>query len=485
MSFIDKKILFIIFIALSVNLFAQSEYELWKQKQEEQYRQYKDAQDKAFVEFLEKEWKSFDAFKGIKPDEIPKPVDVPETEITVPKEFPDSNIVKDIQVPKLEFKEEKIQEKESQAYIEPEEEKGIEVDFFGLNLHVNYSENLKDALEEPLNEKAIADFWYKISNSDYEPFLKQAQEYKNQMNLNDWGYCLFLNKVGKKLTDNSKNLKRLFVWFMLIKSGYQVKLGFVENAVFLLLPSKNVLFGVTYLILDEQKFYVVNFEQKEKLPLAIQTYEGNYPDADDLIDLRVTKAPLISKEIVERELRFKYKGETYILTVQYNLPTAKYFENYPLTDLNIYFNAPLTNEANFSVISQLKDILEEKPEAEAVNILLRFVQTAFQYKTDDEQFGREKSFFSEETLFYPFCDCEDRSVFFSYLVRNLLGLNVIGLDYPGHIATAVKFNTDLEGDSVTFNNEKYLVCDPTYVNANIGLCMPDFKNVEPKIIELN
>ena len=239
------------------------------------------------------------------------------------------------------------------------------------------------------------------------------------------------------------------------------------------------------MILDEQKFYVVNFEQKEKLPLAIQTYEGNYPDADDLIDLRVTKAPLISKEIVERELRFKYKGETYILTVQYNLPTAKYFENYPLTDLNIYFNAPLTNEANFSVISQLKDILEEKPEAEAVNILLRFVQTAFQYKTDDEQFGREKSFFSEETLFYPFCDCEDRSVFFSYLVRNLLGLKVIGLDYPGHIATAVKFNTDLEGDSVTFNNEKYLVCDPTYVNANIGLCMPDFKDVIPKIIELN
>jgi len=64
-------------------------------------------------------------------------------------------------------------------------------------------------------------------------------------------------------------------------------------------------------------------------------------------------------------------------------------------------------------------------------------------------------------------------------------LKVIGLDYPGHIATAVKFNTDLEGDSVTFNNEKYLVCDPTYVNANIGLCMPDFKDVIPKIIELN
>ena len=43
-------------------------------------------------------------------------------------------------------------------------------------------------------------------------------------------------------------------------------------------------------------------------------------------------------------------------------------------------------------------------------------------------------------FYYPYCDCEDRSVLYSYLVRNLLKLDVVLLDYPNHIATAVCFN---------------------------------------------
>ena len=46
----------------------------------------------------------------------------------------------------------------------------------------------------------------------------------------------------------------------------------------------------------------------------------------------------------------------------------------------------------------------------------------------------------DEPLFYPYSDCEDHSVLFAYLVRELPGLEVIGLDYPGHVATAVRFS---------------------------------------------
>ena len=122
-------------------------------------------------------------------------------------------------------------------------------------------------------------------------------------------------------------------------------------------------------------------------------------------------------------------------------------------------------------------------ELEAVNFLLRFVQTAFDYKTDDQQFGKEKYLMLEETLHYPSSDCEDRSIFFSFLVKNLLHLDVVGLDYPGHIATAVKFNSDLSGDLISYNGYNYLICDPTYINANAGMVMPQFKNIEPKVIK--
>lgn len=120
--------------------------------------------------------------------------------------------------------------------------------------------------------------------------------------------------------------------------------------------------------------------------------------------------------------------------------------------------------------------------AQTVNLLLCFVQTAFSYQVDDQQFGREKFLFPEETLFYPYSDCEDRSILFAYLVRELLGLEVIGLDYPGHVATAVRFSEEVPGDFVLCQGRKYTVCDPTYINATLGMGMPQFRGVDPQVI---
>ncbi len=90
----------------------------------------------------------------------------------------------------------------------------------------------------------------------------------------------------------------------------------------------------------------------------------------------------------------------------------------------------------------------------------------------------------EETLYYPASDCEDRSILFAFLVKNLLGMDIIALDYPGHIATAVKFRSNINGDSVQYNGSRYVICDPTYINADAGMAMPEFKTVTPTVIPL-
>jgi hypothetical protein len=131
-----------------------------------------------------------------------------------------------------------------------------------------------------------------------------------------------------------------------------------------------------------------------------------------------------------------------------------------------------------------KDVLEGKSEKEAVDYLLGFSQKAFSYKTDDDQLGREKYMLPEETLWYPYSDCEDRSFLFAYLVRGILKLDVVGLNYPGHVATAVRFSENVSGDYVVVNNPKYIVCDPTYINASAGMAMPKFKQQTPTVVEI-
>ena len=85
----------------------------------------------------------------------------------------------------------------------------------------------------------------------------------------------------------------------------------------------------------------------------------------------------------------------------------------------------------------LREQLAGLDKKEAAERLLNFVQTAFVYEYDEKVWGHDRAFFAEETLFYPYCDCEDRSILFSRLVRDLLGLDAVLVYYPGHLATAV------------------------------------------------
>ena len=67
-------------------------------------------------------------------------------------------------------------------------------------------------------------------------------------------------------------------------------------------------------------------------------------------------------------------------------------------------------------------------------------------------------------------------------MKDLLGLDAVLLDYPNHIASAVRFNEDISGDYILLDGKKYLICDPTYIGAPIGMCMDRLKSVPPEII---
>jgi len=474
-----KKLILVLALGIFTLLTAQSDFEAWQKSQNEQFESFKSKEDAAFYEFLQENWSDFSAFKGEKLYQTPKPEIIPKAET---KKLAEPETAAPAQVQTFEVE---AAEKDENIYFAVDKSKPIiEINYYGLPMDYNYAADIEIDLSK-LNEETIANFWMKASNSDYETFLEQLQTQKKKMNLNDWGYCLLVDKIGQEISKGDKKLNQLFNWFVLLKSGYDSKIGYNENDVYILLPSANKLYGVSYIIVDEQRYYAVSFSEQKPLEIAISTYEGSYPDAEDLLDMSVGTTPKIKTAIVEKQLNFSYNGQDYTIPVKYDANAAEFFRNYPQTDLDVYFQAPLSDLAMSTLSEGFSPILKQQSEPEAVNILLRFVQTAFQYQTDDEQFGREKSFFADEVLFYPASDCEDRSILFSYLVRKILNLNVVGLDYPGHIAAAVNLKTELNGDYILHNQTKYIISDPTYINANLGMTMPQFKDVQPKIIELS
>ncbi len=56
--------------------------------------------------------------------------------------------------------------------------------------------------------------------------------------------------------------------------------------------------------------------------------------------------------------------------------------------------------------------------------------------------------------------------------------------YPGHLATAVCFESEVKGDYLTLSGRRFVVCDPTYIGAPVGRTMPGMNNARAKVVVL-
>ncbi len=499
---IIKKLFLIVIILNTIaitGLYAQTFEEYKKQRQQElqkfkderekqiqnlanEFDKYVEKQDREFTEYLKERWREFEVFQGIEAPEEPKPDDAPIfKELERPRPPTSIPTIK----PALE-QPPSIVPSPILPRVTKQEPSNFPVsetnfDFYGFPVIADYDTEFSNIrLEGEIDEEAISSIFNQLSTTNYNNLLEQLFGYTELMNLNDWGYYMLIKSTSESLSSNNQNMQKVFTWFLLIRSGYKAKIAYYENDVFLLLPFRNQVYGVNFFNLNGTKYYLMDGDLND-----IYTYEKDFPEAQKSFDLNLYKSVSLGDDYAIRDVHFEYLAKEINIPVEYSENLVDFYKNYPLADIKVYFDAVVSTKAKISLSEAFIPLIDDKSELEAVNLLLRFVQSGFAYQTDQEQFGYEKFFFAEEAFYYPYCDCEDRSVLFAYLVQELLGLNVIGLNYPGHVATAVCFNKDVAGDYIMFEGKKYIVSDPTYINAPVGLTMPEYKTVQAEIIELD
>jgi hypothetical protein len=434
--------------------------------------------DEEFKEFLKKEWTNYELFKAAELNPKPKPKTEPIYKNTGDKT--DKQL--DVEVEKTPEKD-NIPTLPVLAKSIPDNFVGrtINISFYGAKLSIDYDSKFITVFPTTINEETIADQWEKMSETNYATLILQLNDYKTQMNLNDWGYYLLIKNTTKQITKD-KNAQTFLNWFLLTKANYKTRLAFKNSNLYLLLPTINEIYEKPFYTFDNQKYYLMEGKEKD-----LFTYDRDFPEARTVMDLNLYKSISTNSQIKTKNVKFTFNDKEYAFDVKYNQNAINFYNDYPLANIEVYFDATISQQTKESLADGLLPIIKEMSNTEAVNLLLKFVQTAFNYQTDQGQFGKEKFFFPEELFYYKASDCEDRAVLFSYLVREFLKLDVIGLNYPGHMATAVKFKKkdNATGDFVVYKGEKYVICDPTYVNAPLGLTMPQFADVKAKVVKLN
>ncbi|MGN0034054.1 MAG: hypothetical protein ACI358_09815 [Candidatus Limimorpha sp.] len=369
----------------------------------------------------------------------------------------------------------------------------IMINFYGcmIPFSVNQKLRIKSTNAE---EKSVADYFTRIAKCQEEThdLWLQVSAVVKMLGLNEWGSFCLLRDISEQMFEKYDD-RVLFCFYMLRNEGeYKARLarGSESGRLVLLiaLDNKKEVYSYSFFRFADDdngkmvKYYTVYGGGNPNE--AVYSYDFCVQDSDKRqMGLDFDGVLNMGECDKERELRLTADK---VVRIPYNSAHIAYLNDVPMTVFPLYFSSPISIEAQKVLQDSFNELKSQYSCSQFIGILLNFVQTAFDYKTDEEQFGYEKYFYPEEVIGYPYSDCEDRSALFAWLVTKYTDAKVIGLQYEGHVATAVCFgdNADVSGDGFVYGGNKYYVCDPTYINAPIGLSMPQFKGVTPKVIKI-
>lgn len=475
-----KKILLIVSLFLTGCCVAPAQtddYQQFRQQMLSNYEGYRENILQDYAKFLDTAWKRYETFKGKSMYSQPKPNNIPQAPVvdkTPVKVIPQPNTpqpapspVQPVQI-KPEVPNPLLQSISFQFYTTTAQGPKIEV------------QQLTSA-----NEHAVSKLWKSYQEERiYEKVSASLNQLRVAYNLNDWLTYILIRDYSLAVCDNDLNSSMVLSHYLLVNMGYNVRLALNGNgSVMHLMPVEQTVYEHPYLTIDGIRYYVfmgTSLRKNATSVTSILTCE--LPQKADLgkeFNL-VAQAPQIPSK---NNKSFVVTDRS--ITISGNVPESaiSIAKDFVQTEVPVYATSSLSKDFENSILRQVSPQIQGLSEIKAVEKLLHFVQYAFNYKTDGDHFGYEKPYFVEENFYYPANDCEDRAVLFAFLVKNLLHLNVHLLAYPNHEATAVRFtDQSIKGDGYIYHDgSKYLICDPTYLGADVGQCMPQYENVKPQV----
>ncbi len=479
--------------------------------QNEAFAQYKASVQRDYESFLEKRnaeyaafiaarWQQYQVFQGIEPPLKPYPkepavktdkqlvVGASSMPIKSVKKIPTAKAIAQefqmISQQEIEEIEEQIRLANSGATstLDANSPKGYQFNFMGNVISVGITNDHLFTLAG-VNESEISKRWTSLSDGSFNQVVEDCIYWKERLSLNDYLYVLMLDYMCNSLFDAThQNEARLMKTYILSQSGYDAKCARCSTGLVMLLSFEESIYQKQYLMIGGNKYYII--DEPEDSDKEYYTYSQKFADQSKSCSVRIEKEFTINRNVTQaKRLASKLYPSLEVNTVvDKNL--IDIYNNYPRCSWDVYAKAPMSSLLSDRIIPTLQREIEGKEEIEAANMILNFVQTAFSYKTDDDYFGYERTLFVDELFYYPYSDCEDRAILFANLTKRLLGVDVVLLHYTDHLATAVKFNENFNGDYVTIGSSKYIVCDPTYIGAEVGNAMPEYKNVSVEVVML-
>lgn len=455
----------------------QQDYDAQRKKAEADYAAFRKKANEEYASFLRKAWESM----SVQPAE-PKPKE-PEPPKPQPKPEPDRlPQTKPLPKPEVVAKPEIVVAPPMPAVPQaPPEVPTEQFSLYGTDCQIHVQTDAVAFKLSSVDEKSVAEAWELLSRSEYDGLLHDCLEQRDALKLGDWGYLDLLKSVSERMMGQGTNEAVLMQMYLFVQSGYKARIGKQDGRLVLLVPLSHKIYSYSYVVIDGVRYYVLSKNRQG----GVAVCNFNFPK-EQVASIVMSEQPNLKYSPTKKHTFESRQFGTMKVEVAENKNLIDFLNGYPLSsEWSGYARAGLSKELKEAVYPTLREQIAGKSQKKAALMLLNFVQTAFDYATDQDQFGYERPLFGDESFYYPKNDCEDRAILYSILVRDLIGLDVVLVLYPGHLGTAVHFTDNVEGSYYDVDGKHYVVCDPTYIGAGVGEVMPQFENTKVTIVKID
>lgn len=364
------------------------------------------------------------------------------------------------------------------------------IDFGGDSILIEVNNNVNVPLKKPISHNSIVDFYTQVSGSAFQPIVDALNKYRAKNPLDDWFFYQLIRYTAEKISPKAVDYHRytLYKAFLLQETGYSVITRLRNDTMLLYTQSADPVYDIPSIARNNQQFVCLNYHDYGFIDFSTGGFSTTPILAEKnncrSFSYKIENIPdFKSSAYLEKNFDFAYGSMEYQFSILVNKQVQKIFTNYPVVDYAYQFSIPLSKTTYQSLIPALKKELVGFNQQNGVNYLMHFTRNAFAFETDSRIYGKEKRLSAEQMLLYDYSDCEDRSAFFFFLVKEIYNLPMIVLSYPTHITVAVQFNK-APGNPIYYKGNPYWVCEPTPQKRNlkIGQLLPELKNQQFDVV---
>ena len=284
--------------------------------------------------------------------------------------------------------------------------------------------------------------------------------------------------VNQTFKNSNQKARMSAIHYLMSNMGYDIRLINFGDAFTVMMPfDQKIVYGVRNCTIDGRRYTIIIPDGMENPnTVTLSTCQVPNDGLGQTSDLRLTGLNLPMKG---KPFEMTYNGLTIKGMANENIRQLLY--HYPQMPMGDYASSWIDSDMRQDIVDQIKAQVGGMTDIQAINSLMSLCHYGFDYATDQANHGFEKPYFLEENFIYDKNDCEDRAIFFSYLVWNALGLPCQLIQYPGHESVAVAVNSDVNGYFYNTEGCKYYSSDPTYLGSHIGMIMSEFKQTSPVV----